>query len=141
MQFFKKIYVKYTVLMSLILIGGLTKMEITHQNKGFDDGSAVFIFTIAIPFIVWGLGIWERKKQLKGKITFKQGFMEGWKITLAFAIFSPLIFIVYYTLVNPQIVEWVRHGSHDPTWLVITRDMVLQVVSTIIIGVPTSAIL
>lgn len=113
-------------------------MQLTGENKGFTDGNAVFLFTIAIPAIIWFFGIKAKKGELKNRMTFKQGFIEGWKITLIFALVSPFIFLVYYTLVNPQIVNWVRHGSTDPTAIVIARDMLLQFVISIIIGVLTS---
>jgi hypothetical protein len=141
MKFLTQNYMKYNLLMCVILIAGLTRIQLSGSNQGFFDSSAVFWFSIGIPAIVWFLGIWSKKRELKNKMTFKQGFMEGWKITLAFAIISPFIFLIYYTLFNPSIVTIMRHGSSDPTWLVIGRDNLLQFVATIVIGAPTAAIL
>ena len=136
MKYIDKNYIRYGMLMVVITIGCLAAMEISGQNKSYDINSPLFfIYQWVAPLTVWYFGIRAKKKQLKNKLTFKQGFVEGMKMAFVFAFVSPFVFLAYYTLVNPEIVNWLRHGSNDPTWLVIGRDMLAQVVASIVFGV------
>lgn len=124
--------------MCLVVILCLVYMELSGQNQSFDQKSPVFVFLMFIaPFIIWWFGIRNYKKMLNGKMSWKQGTMEGLRISLVFGIVSPFIFLFYYLFVNPEIVEWVRityglQGYSDA--IVIGSDLLGQFVSAIVFG-------
>ncbi len=135
MKIFKINYVYWAMVLNVITVLALALMELSGNNQGYNPQSALFIaYQFIIPVIVWFLCIRARKKQLKNKLTFKQGMREGILLGLVFGLTSPFIFLVYYTMVNPGIVEWLRHGSSDPTWWVIGKDMLLSLIVCFVTG-------
>ncbi len=145
MDLLKRNYVKFGLIQSAIVALCLIVMEITGQNQSFDQKSPLFVVGMIIsPFIVWFLGIRNKKKQQKGKLTFKQGFIEGFKISLIFGILSPFIFVLYYLLVNPNILEYVKVSYQMPNAsneAIIVTDMLIQLISAVIFGSIYSAII
>ncbi len=101
-------------------------------------------FLIIAPFIIWYLGIKEEKNAHKGTLTFREGLGEGMKISLVYAVFSPVIFLFYYLLINPGIIPWVKDvygmsGSSDG--MIIFVDLTVQFISAIIFGTVYAAII
>lgn len=144
MQLFKKNYVRFGLLMVGVLILCLLGMEIAGNNQSFEKGSFGMIVQMLAPLVVWFLGIRAYKKAKGGFMTWKEGFKEGLRISLVFAIVSPFIFLLYYILVNPMIVEYVKTAYQMPdvsTTAVIVVDMVVQFVSAMIFGAIFSAII
>ena len=145
MNLLKQNYVKYGLILACVLVLCLLIMEVTGQNDSFDEKSPLFvIYQFIAPAVVWYLGIKAKKKMLKNKLTFKQGLIEGIKISLVFAIVSPFIFLAYYTLVNPGILNFVRTvygltGANDS--FVIAVDMGMQFVVSLIFGTLYAAII
>ena len=83
--------------MSAILAGCLGLMELTGQNDTFDNKSPIQMFFMFIaPAIIWWMGMVSKKKAQKNKITYREAFNEGVKISVAYAVISPFIFAVYY---------------------------------------------
>lgn len=144
MEILKRNYVRYGIIMSAFVVICLFAMEVTGQNESFDKSVLTPLFTFIAPAIVWFFGIWAKKKMLKNKMTFKQGFVEGFKISLVFGLISPFIFMFYYLLVNPDILTYVAEsyslGNAD-TGIVIITDMVIQFVSAVGFGSVYAAII
>ncbi|MBA3723755.1 MAG: DUF4199 domain-containing protein [Candidatus Levybacteria bacterium] len=134
MSIAKENYFYWAMVLNVITVLALALMEFSGNNQAYDPQSSLFIaYQFIIPVIVWYLGIRAKKKQLKNKLTFKQGMIEGTLIGLVFGLTSPFIFLIYYTLINPGIVDSIRHGA-DPTWLVIGKDMMLSLVVCFVTG-------
>ncbi len=124
--------------MSAVTAFCLIMMQITGQNDSFDNKSPFqFFFMFVAPAIVWYLGIKAKKKANKGKLTFKQGLAEGFKISLVYGLVSPFVFLTFY-LINPVIIDYIRKSYNmmtQPTYVVIVIDMVAQLVASIVFGV------
>lgn len=123
----------------------LVIMELTGNNQSFDQKSPLtIVFMFIAPFFVWWLGMAAKKKMLKNKITYKQAFTEGVKISLVYALISPFVFLLYYLLVNPEILQYVRTAyglTSASTTTVIVVDMLVQAVSATVFGSIYAAIL
>ena len=145
MEFFKKNYIKYGLIMSGVTVLCLLLMQITGQNQTFDNKSPIqLIAQFVAPLIVWFFGIKARKKELKNKLTYKQGLLEGFKISLVYAIVSPFIFMFYYLFINPAILESVRkiyHLTNTSDAMIIGSDMLAQFIAALIFGTIISAVL
>ncbi len=138
-------YVKYGLILVCVLVVCLLLMEVTGQKESFDEKSPLFvIYQFIAPAVVWYLGIKAKKKMHKNKLTFKQGLVEGFKISLVFAIVSPFIFLAYYTLINPGILNFVRTAYNMPgasDAMVIGVDMLVQFFASLIFGTIYAAII
>lgn len=128
--------------MCAVLAACLILMVIT--NTGFDSKSPFMtIATFIAPFIIWFLGIRAYKKILKGKMSFKQGLKEGFKISLTFGIISLFIFLVFY-LFNPSALEYAQTAynlSGTSIQVVVMVDMLVQFFASIIFGTIYGAII
>lgn len=144
MSFFKQNHVKYGLALVGILIVCFLVMEITGNNETFDGKSPLFLFYQFIaPAIVWYLGLRAKKKAQGGKLTFKQGVKEGFKISLVFGIVSPFAFLIYY-FINPGILNFIKAAYGMPNAadsMIIALDMVVQFISAIIFGTIYAAII
>lgn len=145
MDILKQSYVKYGLIMTGLLIGCLALMEITGQNESFENKSPIFfVYQFLAPAVVWYFAIKAKKKELKGKLTFKQGITQGFKISLVFAVISPFIFALYYTLINPAILTYVKsaYGLNQVSdVMIIIIEMFAQFVGAIIFGTVYAAII
>ncbi len=145
MKYFSSNQIKHALYMSAITIGCFFLMEVTGQNKSFDGKSPFqMLFMFVAPFVVWTMGIGTLKKNQNGKLTFKQGLFEGYKISLLYGILSPFIFAFYYLFINPTIVESVRdmYGLKNMSLqAVIGIDMIAQFISSVVFGTIYSAII
>lgn len=140
MNFLRINYIKYPLIMIGIIILCLIYMHLSGQYNQFPTGgpTAESLLMLAAPLIVWFLGIRAKKKQLKGRMSFKQGFSEAFKMSLVFGIISPFIFLIYYIIFNPGIVHKVGdvYGiMNAPSWLIIAYDMAVQFLGSLIGGV------
>lgn len=130
-------YVKYGLMMCGLIGLCLLLMELTGQNLTFDKSPLLLVFQFLGPAVIWWFGISEKKKQLGGKLTFKQGFREGFMISLVFGLVSPFVFLAYYVFINPGIVDYVRsvYGlMNEPVVMVVGIDLAAQFVSAILFG-------
>lgn len=137
MKLLTSIPVKYALAMCAVVVVCLTMMEITGENKSFDKSIYASFFTFIAPVIIWFLGIREKKLQQKGKLTYKQGVIEGFKIGVAYGILSPFIFLGYYLFFNPQIIASVRtmyQLTNQPDFVVIGADLGIQAVASVLFG-------
>lgn len=145
MLIFRANPIKYGLLLSALTIVCLTLMELTGQNQSFDHGSPIFLmYQLFAPALVMYLGLQAKKKAQKGKLTFKQGVIESFRISLVFGVTSPFVFAAYYLFVNPAVIEYVRTafqltGMSDS--VVIKIDMMVQFISAIIFGTLYGAII
>lgn len=145
MELLKKNHIKYGLIMSAVTAVCLMLMEITGQNQSFDAKSPFqIIFLFIAPAVVWYFGIKAKKQMLGGKLTFKQGLSEGFKISVVYGLTSPFVFLIYYLFINPQILEYVRTSyglANASNTMVIAVDMVAQVISALIFGTIYAAII
>lgn len=144
-EFLQRSYVRYGLVQSAITALCLVIMEITGQNESFDQKSPIFLLgTMLAPFVIWYFGIKERRKELKGKLTWKEGVKQGLKISLVYAIVSPFVFLIYYVLINPSIVTNVGEAyqlTNADNTIIITVDMLVQFVAALIFGGVYAAII
>lgn len=145
MNFLQKNHVKYGLILVAITAVCLLLMEVTGNNQSFDAKSPVqFFYMIVAPFIVWWVGLRAKRKELGNRMSYRQGFVEGVRISFVYALVSPFIFLAYYVFVNPSIVEYVRTayrlaGASDA--VVIGSDMVGQFVAAMVFGSIYAAII
>lgn len=145
MDLLKQNYIKYALIMTGVIIACLVYMHLTGNYNDFSSKSPVeTIILIGAPLVIWFLGIRAKKKELKGKLTFEQGFKEGFKMSLAFAIISPFVFLVYYLVFNPGIVISVGDAygiMNAPFVIIIAYDLVVQFLASLIGGTVYGAII
>ncbi len=146
MKFLKRNPIKYAFILCAILVVCLLTMEITGQNETFADKSPLFlVYQFIAPAVIWYLGMNEKKKMLQGKLSYKQAFYEGFKISVVFGLISPFIFAAYYLFINPNILNgYVRETYkmyETPVGIVIAVDMLIQFMSALIFGTLYSAII
>lgn len=138
MKILQESYVKYGLIMTGILIFCLFVIEVTGQNETFDNKSPVFlIYQFIAPAAVWYFGILARKKANHNHLTFKQGFIEGFKISAVFAVTSPFVFLAYYAFINPGILDYVREMYNmvdAPTDVVLGVDFSAQFLAALLFG-------
>ena len=131
--------VKYALIMCGVVIVCLATAELSGQTKS----PLLAFFPIIAQIVIWYLGIREKKRQQKGKLTYKQGVFEGFKMGLAFGIISPFIFLAYYLVVNPSMIETARSLYQlvgQPDGVVIAVDLTIQCISSILFGILYGAI-
>ncbi|MFA9289319.1 MAG: DUF4199 domain-containing protein [Weeksellaceae bacterium] len=146
MNIIKQNHVKYGLILCVVIAVCLLSMELTGKNESFEQASPIFIFGQMIaPAFIWYMGMDAKKKMQKGKLTYKQAFIEGVKISLVFAIVSPFVFVAYYLLINPAIVDSVREtymmSTSTAQSMVIAVDMAVQFISAMVFGTIYSAII
>jgi hypothetical protein len=135
MNFFSKNQLKYALILCGVTVLCLAAMEVTGQNKSFEHSPFAAISSIIAPLIIWFLAIREKKKELNGQMTFKQGLAQGFKLSLLYGLITPFIFAFYYLFINPSIVEHVKEiyqlqNASNAT--AIGTDVAVQVITSII---------
>jgi hypothetical protein len=138
----KENHIKYALIMCAVIVACLIIMS--ASGTGFDNKSPVLALgTFIAPFIIWYLGLKARKQQLKGKLTYKEGIAESFRISLAYGVISPFIFMIYY-FINPAALTYVKTAYGMPTAtdaLIILMDMAIQFIASLIGGTVYGAIL
>jgi hypothetical protein len=131
----KQNHVTYGLMLCGVLIVCLLLLEITGQT--FDTKSPLFVaYQFIAPAVVWYFGINAKKKMQKGKLTWRQGVKEGFKISVVFGIVSPFIFALYYFM-NPDILDLVKTLYGNPEVsdsALLIMDLFGQFVSALIFG-------
>lgn len=144
MKLLSQNYIKYGLLMTGVIAVCLIIMEITGENKSFNHSPLAFFFTAIAPAVIWFFGIRAKKKLLKGKLTIRQGIVEGFKISLVYGLVSPLVFLFYYLFINPEIIENVKatyQMTNVSDAMIIGIDMGVQFVAAVIFGTIYGAII
>lgn len=145
MKYLRSIPFKYGLIMTAVTAVCLALMELTGQNESFEmDSPFQLIYMFVAPAVVWWLGIRARKQQQDGQLPFKQGFAEGFKISLVYGLVSPFLFVLYYILINPGILEYVRSsyglaGQSDVVVMLV--DMIAQLLAALFFGSIYAAII
>ena len=123
----------------------LLLMEFTGQNESFENKSPIFlVYQFIMPAVIWYLALRAKKKSQQGKLTYKQGLLEGFKVSLVFAITSPFVFLIYYLFINPQILNYVKTAYQMPqasTSMIITIDLFAQFIAAVVFGTIYAAII
>jgi hypothetical protein len=102
-----------------------------------DDSPLFIVFAFGAPLLVWYLGLSAFKKERKNRMTFKQGVIEGFKISLVYGFTSPFVFTAYYIFLNPDVISYIRTsykltGATDD--IVIAVDMIAQFFGAVVVG-------
>ncbi len=79
-------HVKYALIMCGLIILCLVYMELSGNNQSFEHNVIVQSIYALAPVAVWFLGIRSFKKLLGGKMGWKEGVVEGFRISLVYAI-------------------------------------------------------
>jgi arginine exporter protein ArgO len=144
MKLLKTPAVVFGLIMTALTAGCLIIMEVTGKNQTLDSKSFLqTMYQIGTPLLVWYFGIRARRSRQKGKLTYKQGFQEGMKITLTYVLTSPFVFLLYYTVINPEFVNYARtvyHLPSSPAAVVIATDLGMAAVIALLFGTLYSAI-
>lgn len=144
MQKIKEGPIKYALYMTGIIALCLLFMEVTGQNKSFDSKSPLLMLLMqGAPLLIWFFGIRSKKKQLKNKLTIREGVMEGLMISLFFGVFSSLVFVFYYLFINSAILASVKQVYRMPqatNTIIIAVDVVAQFIFSLLFGAIYSAI-
>lgn len=147
MKLLKQNYIKYGLLMS-----GLTALFLLfrHFTGGYSNIDEIgkspleLLFIVFVPIAVWTLGIQAKKKEQKGKITYKQALVEGIKIALVYGITSPFVYVAYYIFLNPGMADYMRreYGMPNASFeMVILFDSVVQFIAALLGGTIYTAVL
>src|SRR5688572_20616803 len=101
MRFFKQNHVRFGLLGTGILIGCLILLQLMGTESIVEDYSLLqtFIFLLS-PLLLWYFGIRAKKNELHGRLSFKHGVHEGYKIAWVFGVTSPFAFLIYYLIFN-----------------------------------------
>lgn len=142
MTYLTQNHLKYGLATTAITAACLLIMYLQHQS--FEEKSPIEMTVMALmPLALLYLGIKAYKKIRKNKLSFKDGLVEGFKISLVHALVSPFVFLFFYLYVNPSLLDYAKmaYGMQSQTnEMVIAVDMVAQVVASIIFGLIYSAI-
>jgi hypothetical protein len=144
MELLKRNHVKYGLLLDGFLAMCLLWAYVTGDYSKMQNLLApMAIFTMLVPLVFYFLGIRAKRNELKGKLTFKQGLKEGFKISLVVGVTSPFVFLIFYLFFAPSLIEYARQaykmvGASDT--MVVTVDMLVQLVGSIIFGTLYGAI-
>ncbi len=144
MNILNQSYTKFGLIMSVLVVVCLAYMEISGKNQSFEQSPMSPLVMTIVTIIIWWYALKQKKEMQKGKLTFKEGLAESFKISLVFALTSPLVFLAYYTFVNPEIVDSVQEAfqmTNVPRAQVIAMDMFAQIISALIFGTLIGAIL
>ena len=143
-KLFKQNHVQYGLLLSGVTAICLTLMTVGGTGFGAKSLFQQF-FMILMPFIILYLGIHAKKREgRKHFFSYKNGLAEGMKISAVHAVVSPLVFWVFYVLINPSLLDYVR-GSYRlgniSNSAIISVDMSAQFVGALLVGLIYSAII
>lgn len=105
----------------------------------------------AIPaIVVYVLALKDKKKQYKGQLSYKQGFISGLIITLIVALFAPFTQWIISTIITPEyfpnVIEYsIESGFHSSleeaeAYFNLNKYMVQSVIGALIMGIITSGI-
>lgn len=141
-----KSYVKWGLVMTGITALFILAMHSTglYRSSEATANPLDLIFIVVVPFVVWTLALRAKKRASKGKLPFKKGIKEGFLISLVYGLTSPFVYIGYYLLLNPQLLQIIKieyglGGVSDSTIMAV--DGVAQLVSALIGGTVYSAII
>jgi cyanate permease len=144
MKLLQKNHFKYGLIMSGVLIICLLVLHLLGQQTNFDEGILLDTIFALAPFVIWFFSLKAYKKELNNNMSFKQGVIHGVKISVVFGVVSSVIFMSYYLLFNPGILNYIATSygmKNSPTGLVISVDMTVQLLGSIIMGTLYTAIL
>lgn len=135
------------ILMLWMLLEKLVGLHSTHIDKHL---YLTNLFTIPA-ILVYVLALKEKKKKdFRGHITFKRGFMTGLKITVIIAMLTPFSQWIISNIITPEyfpnvIAYSVETGYHSSlveaeAYFNLKNYIVQSVIGALIMGVVTSAI-
>jgi len=80
---------------------------VNHWASIFFNFAANFLFLYPIMILIQGIK--ARKKELGNKLSFTQGTVEGFKISLVYGIASIFILLLINFFVHPAFLRFVNH--------------------------------
>lgn len=138
--------VKYGLLLTGTIIAWVVVMHFTGLYSPNRRGTTIVDYLyLLIPAFGIYFGIQEKRdRYLHGRLTMREGLKEGMLISLVYGILSAFVFMLYYNLINPEIVEVAKaaYGMTEfTTQQVIFADMLVQIIFSLLGGLALSAVI
>jgi hypothetical protein len=114
-----KIALKYGLLITLVVVLWIVIVRLWLGTGGGPQGriiSGVLFNAVAILAIF--LGMRERKRELDGALSFKEGIRTGMAISLVYAISACLFFMIEYLVAGPKLLLSEAGPQNGPLWQV-----------------------
>lgn len=148
---FTKTELKWGVIFSVMGLIWLTLEYLVGLHGRFIGWHPYLTNLVAIPsVIIMVLAILEKRRVLRGKITFNQAFLCGLGVSLVVAVLSPITQIIFHRLINPGFFEnairyGVEHGMATLTeaqaFFNLQSYMLQSVFAAVVIGSITSLVI
>lgn len=137
--------VKYGLILTGTIVVWLAVMHsLGAYSAQKTEMSIVDYFYVLVPAIVLYLGIKEKKKMSKNRLTYKEGVIEGLRISVIYGVLSPIVFYLYYTLVNPDAIQFAKKAYGMMQFSdreVMFADLAVQFVFSILGGLIMSLVI
>jgi Protein of unknown function (DUF4199) len=114
-----KLALKYGLMITAVVVVWIVVVRFV-MGVGADSKAnliAPIIFNIAAIVAIF-LGMSERKRELNGTLSFKDGLKVGMAISLAYAISACLFFMIQYLITGPQLLLADAGPEPGPLWRV-----------------------
>lgn len=139
---FTKNQIAYGLLTTAIMTICISIMVYRGGNFETMNSTQAVLMTF-MPLGILFAGLLSYRKKHKNKLTFNQGVKEGFKISLVHAIASPIVFAFFYIFIDPTMLDYARkvyNMPDSPIQFVMTFDLFVQFVASLIFGIIYSAI-
>ena len=114
-----KIALKYGLLITAVLIGWILIVRFA-MGVGPESGAniiAPILFNVTAIIAIF-LGMSARKRDLNGRLGFKEGIKTGMAISLVYAISACLFFMIEYLTAGPDLMMSEGNPQNRPMWQV-----------------------
>ncbi|HEY5883435.1 MAG TPA: DUF4199 domain-containing protein [Pyrinomonadaceae bacterium] len=114
-----KIAIKYGLLITAVLVGWIV---IVRFGLGVGPDSRVnivapILFNVTAIIAIL-LGMSARKRELNGRLSFKDGVKTGMAISLVYAVSACLFFMIEYLVAGPELLMSEGNPQNRPLWQV-----------------------
>lgn len=108
-----------------------------RYNPPLKQASGLDFLSVVIPIFFLYKGL-KAKLAKEGKLSYKEKVAEGARISFVTAATSPFVFLAYYMLINPKVIEYAKQVYNMPNASfaqVVLRDLNVQFISSFVGGV------
>jgi hypothetical protein len=136
-----KIALKYGLLITLVVVAWvvIVRFGINPAHESKINLGAPLLFNVAAFFCIY-FGIRERKRQLAGRFTFKEGIKTGAAISLVYATSACLFFLIQYLIAGPRLLMVEPGAQIRPLWQVALMAYIGLFFGALIFGLIYSAL-
>lgn len=114
-----KIAIKYGLLITAVLVGWIAIVRFglgVGPDSGVNIVAPILFNVTAIVAIL--LGMSARKRELNGRLSFKDGIKTGMAVSLVYAISACLFFMIEYLVAGPELLMSEGNPQNRPLWQV-----------------------